>query len=779
MTSLSKCMPMLRRNFRRIVSWILLGPMGMCCFHTPALGLEKPLLQLGAEAFEKGAFKEALEYWRDGVDVYTEQGDWEQAFQCVLNLGETYNAMGEFKVAYRFLNEAIRSADLRGDAQALLAAQSALGSACIFTRKAEEAEPLLSASLKMAKEQQNYEQVAKILNNLGILYGAQERNEEAIGSFVECAKIAESHGFFSIAAKASINAINVRILQNQLDTIEQLLLQTDRYLEKLEPGHQKAYLILNLGQLYQKISTVREFASDQELWMKRAYDAYLNAKAIGQKNKDWRTLTYANGYLGELYQSEKRYDEALILMRRAAFYASQGKSSDALYRWQWQIGRILNAQGRMQQAIDAYYNALETLKMIRHDLAIGYGNSNRKTSFREKVGPIYFEFADLLLRRTDEMEDPELIQSYLREARRSVELFKSVELEDYFQDDCISLLRKKVIDLDSLKLNTAVVYIIPLEDRIELLLTLPSGLKRVTNHIKAEVLNREIKQFRLYLEDRTTFYYKPHAKRLYDWLIRPIEDKLIEEQVETLVFVPDGLLRTIPMAALYDGEQFLIEKFALAVTPGLALMEPKPIERKEINVLLSGLSEGESGFSSLPFVPLELENIEKYYSSRKLLDEQFTYSNMVREMRAEDFNIVHIASHGQFSSKAKDTFILTKDGKLTLDGLEQLIRPAQLQGHPVELLALSACQTAEGDDRAALGLAGVAVKAGARSVLGSLWFVSDEATAVLLDQFYKELKDPRITKAEALRRAQITLLKDFRFRHPRYWAPYLIIGNWL
>jgi len=146
----------------------------------------------------------------------------------------------------------------------------------------------------------------------------------------------------------------------------------------------------------------------------------------------------------------------------------------------------------------------------------------------------------------------------------------------------------------------------------------------------------------------------------------------------------------------------------------------------------------------------------------------------------EQFSIVHIASHGQFDHDVRKTFVLTYDTKLNLNDLEGLIRPSQYRGQAVELLVLSACQTAAGDDRAALGLAGVAVKAGARSALATLWFVNDQSTSTLIAEVYAQLRRaPAISKARALQAAQIKLLSDRRYRHPCYWSPYLIIGNWL
>jgi CHAT domain-containing protein len=209
-------------------------------------------------------------------------------------------------------------------------------------------------------------------------------------------------------------------------------------------------------------------------------------------------------------------------------------------------------------------------------------------------------------------------------------------------------------------------------------------------------------------------------------------------------------------------------------------MEPHPIQRENTRLLMSGLSDSVQGFPALDFVPAELRSIEPVYQGETLLNRAFVTPALRRKLTQEQFSIVHIASHGQFNRDARKTFVLTYDDKLTLDDLEALIRPAQYRGRPVELLVLSACQTASGDDRAALGLAGVAVKAGARSALASLWSVNDQSTSAVISEFYHQLRQaPSVSKARALQAAQIKMLADRRYRHPCYWAPYLIIGNWL
>src|SRR5256712_2366701 len=213
------------------------------------------------------------------------------------------------------------------------------------------------------------------------------------------------------------------------------------------------------------------------------------------------------------------------------------------------------------------------------------------------------------------------------------------------------------------------------------------------------------------------------------------------------------------------------------MAPGLSLVEPQPIKRGKVRLLLNDLSKPVQGFAALNFVAGELHSIEPLYPSETLLNEGFTLAKLNRKLTDEQYSIVHIAWHGQFDRDVRKTFVLTYDSKLTLNDLEALIRPGQYRGRPVELLVLSACQTAAGDDRAALGLAGVAVKAGARSALATLWYINDQASSDLVAEFYRQLQDPAVSRAKALQRAQVKLLSNWRYEHPGYWSPFLLLNN--
>jgi CHAT domain-containing protein len=209
-------------------------------------------------------------------------------------------------------------------------------------------------------------------------------------------------------------------------------------------------------------------------------------------------------------------------------------------------------------------------------------------------------------------------------------------------------------------------------------------------------------------------------------------------------------------------------------------MDPKPIARQPINALLSGLSKPTQGYPGLPFVGGELALLRRMAATSTVLeDESFSLKRVEDDLQAVPFSVVHIASHAEFSSDPAKTFILTYDGRLTLAELETSVKYRSSRDEPLELLTLSACQTAAGDDRAALGLAGVAIKAGARSAVASLWSINDEAASRVITVFYKSLQESNRSKAHALQLAQTALIHDKRFGHPGYWAPFLLIGNWL
>jgi len=355
--------------------------------------------------------------------------------------------------------------------------------------------------------------------------------------------------------------------------------------------------------------------------------------------------------------------------------------------------------------------------------------------------------------------------------------------------------------------RTAIVYAFVQPSHLELVLLPPTGepiFKRVPTASKALLL-ATARQFVNAVKTLNTTnrqrYLQP-AQQLYQWLIAPIAADLADQQIDTLLFSLDPGLRAIPLAALYDGRQFLVEKYSLGLTPSINLTDTRYVSLQRAKVLALGRSEFDSQ-SSLLSVPLELGTIiESQWQGKALLNEAFTVDRLRGVRRQESFPIIHLATHADFKpGDANNAYIQLWNERLQLNQLRKL----NWNNPPLELLVLSACRTAVGDAAAELGFAGLAVQAGAKSVLASLWYVSDEGTLGFMTEFYRQLHQAPI-KAEALRQTQIAMLRgevriedgyligpnptqrlelpgllsmlgNQTLAHPAYWAGFTMVGS--
>lgn len=733
-------------------------------------------MQAGSQSFNKGDFTQALDAWTRAAAAYQAAGNVQGETLALVRSADANIALGRYPQAFQQLRRALALSKKTNDTRLVATVTASLGNAYALVGSAPDAERALRTSIEMGRKVNDMNIVASASNNLGNLLAAQQRHEEAAESYRQALEAAQQAGDNRLATRVRINRARSLIEVRRYSEAAAQLAVAREQIANLAPSHDKAYELISAGRIYGNLAAAPN--SKQSQLLQRAYSAFSDALAVADKINDQRARSYALGYSGELYGQAHRYKDAQLLTQQAIFAAQQANAPEALYRWQWQSGRLLKAQGQMDQAILAYRHAVATLQTIRHDLNTGYGETHR--AFRESVGPLYFELADLLLQRSGTVSDVQQRRHYLVEARDTVELLKGAELQDYFQDDCVAALKAKTTGIDQLPPHTAALYPIILPDRLELLVSMPDGMMRFTTPVAGAKVVDEIRIFRRLLEKKTTHEYLPHARQLYEWIIRPIEPELKRADIKTLVIVPDAALRTVPMAALYDGKQFLIEHYAIATEPGLTLVDPRPIERKHVELLVAGLTESVQGFPPLPYVAREIREIDELYPGAVVLENQnFVTSKVEGELKEKPFSIVHVASHAEFSKDISKTFLLTYNSKLDMNEIEKLLAPTKFRKNAVELLTLSACQTAAGDDRAALGLAGVAVKAGARSAVATLWLVNDPAAAQLTSDFYRQLKNPSVSKAKALQEAQLSLLKDRRYWHPGYWSPFLLIGTWL
>jgi CHAT domain-containing protein/Tfp pilus assembly protein PilF len=728
----------------------------------------------GLSAFQRGAFEQAVLDWRVAVKLYEKEGKSNKQRETLVLLSQAYQYIGQYNEALKCLKSALILAKKSGDRRQIAPVLGSLGNLHIILGPPDKAFQYLNEGLSMAKELGESGLSAIILNNLGNLFITQMKYREALDAYLESMTLAKKSNNELLAVRALTNAAMAHMENGQYKKSKELL---DRALDetrKLDLSHDKAYGLINIGLTYRYLRT---HLLDQDKLFVLSSQAFNEALIVSETIGDLRSLSYACGYLGTLSEDQKHYQEALKFTRRATLVAQQVNAPESLYLWQWQTGRLLKAIGETEEAISAYRNCIHTLQSIRQEMSACYGTP--QISFRESVEPVYFGFVDLLLQRSASMNKREQVEPLLMEAREAVELLKVAELRDYFQDECMGAARFRITRLDVVSKTAVAVYPLVLQDRIEVLANFPSGLKRFSIKVGADTLAKEVRKFRQKLEKRTTREYLPHAQKLYDWLIRPLERDLALSTTDTLVFVPDRSLGAIPMAALHDGKEFLIKRYAIAITPGLNLTDPRPIKQKNIKVLSAGLTESVQGFPPLPSISGELKALHSLYGAKMLLNQNFINPKLEKELREIPFTIMHIASHGWFEGDVKKSFLLTFDGRLTMDQLEQYVGLFKFREDPLELLTLSACDTAAGDDRAALGLAGIAIKAGASSALATLWHINDQATSELALEFYRQLQDPTISRAIALKRAQLKLLNNRIYEHPGYWSPFLLINNWL
>ena len=475
--------------------------------------------------------------------------------------------------------------------------------------------------------------------------------------------------------------------------------------------------------------------------------------------------------LATLYKHKKRYSEALQLNQQALLAIQLLNSSYWNYKLQWQRGKLFKTLEEYDNAITAYQIAIQKLIKIRPHLTKIYKENfpnGECSEFRGILKPIFTELIALLLQQPSSSE-------HLKQVLDIISQLKTAELQDYFQDDCT----KPTIDLEKIDTkHTAIIYPIFLSDSVELLLSL-SGEQRfhITVPTTSQQLTKSINilSSKLNCNDcKKDDSYLISAQQIYDWLIRPIETKFSKE-INTLVFVPDGPLYSIPMAVLHDGQQFLIEKYAIAIAPNFTM----PSTEKDFppKILYSALTKSQHpNFRPIQhYSPKMQQELESIFDVTTLKGKGFISTNLEQELNINPYSMMHIFSHAQFSKQVDDTFLVTFNDKLNMEKLEELINPQQYKDTPLDLLTLSACETAKGDERAALGLAGIAYKAGTRSAVATLWNVREDMAFHFFKDFYKEIANHK-TKAKAVQIAQLNLLN---WNHPYYWSPFLLIGHWV
>ncbi|MBD1944569.1 CHAT domain-containing protein [Coleofasciculus sp. FACHB-712] len=736
-----------------------------------AATLAQVLNTQGSLQLAMGQTEAALDTWKQAEKAYASAGDDVGKLGSLINQAQALQALGLYRQAKTNLEQLNTQLQNLPDSSLKVSGLRSLGVTLQVVGDLTQSQQVLEQSLSLAQRLNFPLEINASLFSLGNTLRALQKPREALEIY---RKIVESSPN-SLVLEVQLNRLSLLVETGQPAAAQALLPQIQSQLESILPSRAAVYSRVNLARTLIKLGNRGErsqIVNSQEI-------AQILAKAVEQARmlKDSRAESYALGQLGYLYEQTQQWKPAEELTRQALAIAQEINAFSIVARWEGQLGKLLKQQGDIPNAIAAYTKAVNTLQSLRSDLIAL--NPDVQLSFRENVEPIYRELVELLLESNPS-------QTNIKQAREVIEALHLAELDNFFREACLDVQPQQIDQLDP---QAAVIYPIILSNRLEVILSLPG---KPLSHYSTRLVKNDIEEtLEQLLESLNPFFSSEARLRLsqqvYRWLIQPVETELTKSNIATLVFVLDGSLRSLPMAALYDGKQYLIEKYNIVVAPGLQLVAPRVgsaslsqlLAQKRNKILAGGITEARQGFPALPGVGAEVSQIASEVPSKVFINEDFTEVNLQNYLNKSSFTVVHLATHGQFSSSSDSTFILTWNGRINVKEFENLLRsrdPGTF--NPIELLVLSACQTATGDKRAVLGLAGVAVRSGARSTLATLWSVQDESTAKLMGEFYQQLLQGE-SKVKALRQAQIALLKQPKYAHPFYWSSFILVGSWL
>lgn len=793
-----------------------------------------------------GENEQALNYWEQVNNYYRSQQNWQKVGRILTEIAQAYSSFGQTAKAINFLcgvsdaknienlacqqGSALKIASEQQDKAGEIAALGSLGEAYRLRGNYDVAIQYLEAAKKTNNQTYNF----AILNSLGNAHAsraqlwnlrtksAQQQSiskarefqqkakndyQQALEYFQSSLKEARQQDNKSGEMRSLLNLIQLFYHSKTISLIPQNQLQENiqeslELLDKLPDSMNKVYAAIDLANLpavdEELTSPLTQCLAKLKLPNAQAKELFNKAINISQRLQDSRFESYALGALGHFYEcQEKKYQQAWELTNKAIWLADQKlKAKDSLYLWEWQAGRVLEAQNRNIEALPFYQRAYNTLEELRSDILIA--DRDFQFDFRDIIEPVYRQLAQLQLEfaSASNTSNKQLSSPALNAALTTINSLRLAEIQNYFGNDCIltAINNKNVTEV--VEDNTAFISSIVLKGKTGVILILPNQERHLQWIDKSqETLRQEITNFYtgLIRGKRDINYNTKDAENLYELIIRPFEDDLSANKITTLVFIQDSFLRNVPMAALYDkkDKKYLIEKYAIASTPSLQLTSTQKVNIKSSRALVLAVSQeakiDDNLFEALTNVPLETKAVQELFANTKKLENQeFTISNLEQEIQNTSYPIIHVATHAQFGTIPEDTFLVTgNNDKLTINQLETLLRQTNNSSNLVELLALTACQTAVGDDRSTLGLAGVALQAGAKSAMASLWSVGDESTANLVAEFYSKLRESKMSKAQALQIAQLKLINaketeiDIQYNHPYYWAPFILIGNWL
>ncbi|NEQ72061.1 MAG: tetratricopeptide repeat protein [Okeania sp. SIO2C9] len=780
-------------------------------------------------------YQKALEHYQQALEIRQQLDDIEQVAAILDNIGTVYSQLSQYPQALASLNKALKMRRQLRDTTAISSTLNKIG--VIYDRQGRypKAIEFYEEALEMAKREKDNVNLTAILSNLGLVNSRLGRYKQAIDFYQKIlqnnppnkAKFFTYIGAiyrhleeFSKALKFYRQALEI-YEENQdrlniaitIDNIGIIYREQEKYSQALE-YHQQALIIWEeLGDREGKSASVhnigivyRESGKYSESLEFLTHTLIL-ARQLENQNRERIALADIGKLLAKNNQPELAvifYKQSINItekIRKDLQVLPVEEQRDYLDGTFTEVYRDLaNLLLEQKRAIESH-QILDFLKVQEVFEYMGGIKADDKSNevIMLKLENIFIEKYTNFLDNIGTTE----------EQNQNISLEKLVAIHDFIRSEEIteisSEIKKKAksqrLSPEMLVLlqyelkkhkkeNTVVLYPLILEDRLELILvTANSAPVHRTVLVNQEEFERVLFTFRVGLIDRRkvdNIFDSRVAKaglKLYNWLIKPIENDLKTNKVKTIIYAPDGKLRYIPLAALYDGEKWLAERFKINNITAASIMDLSPRRNRNIRILAGALTEGNYSFAigkrkfefeGLPFAKVEVEKLASMFpQTKKLLGDDFTKQFM--ELRMGSHSLIHFATHSAFvNGSPEDSFILYGDGELA-----SLREVEKWNLYGVELVVLSACETGKGkllgDGSEILGFGYQMQVAGAAASLATLWQVDDQGTSEFMNDFYTALKSGK-NKARAVQKTQIAMINS-EFNHPYYWAPFILIGN--
>jgi CHAT domain-containing protein/Tfp pilus assembly protein PilF len=761
----------------------------------------------GNDLQKKGELNSALQAFQRSLKINQEQNDRDGQAQALNSIASVYNELGQFVRAIESYERALKISKESKDALGESGILNNMGIVYRNLGQFDRAIKLYQDALKIQQKLGDRVGIARTINNLGLVYRNNKEYASSLDYYRQALALTKESGK-NPAGEAVIHN-NIGFLLNERGLNAEAFKSYQQSLEisqKLADRVNESVTLGNIGLLYN---------SQGQFDVALGY--YQQALAISRQTGDRAGEAKLYQHIGTLLKERKQNILAIAYLKQSVnIYEEIRKDLNSLARQEQKLyadtiapvyRRLADLLLQQDRVIEAQ-QVLDLLKVQEMDDYLKNVRGNEQTAKGVEYQPVERQMMALNIELSDlqvlesqgkltlpQKERLTTLVNQEKEANRQFSAFLNsaevqkltTELNKDIQQQNVDLKAIVGLQKELKQLNAAIIYPLVLESRLEIVLVTPSAppIHR-TVQVRQRDINAAVEKFRSNLIDSSNFDFKDSSEQFYKWLIAPIEAELQQANVQTIIYAPDSRLRYIPIATLYDGKQFLVEKYNInnITASSLTNFNRRGVNQPKVLAGASTIAHSVTvlgkpiSFGAIPATKQEVKNIAKIFPSvTELVDSSFT--KPTTKIGTDSHSIIHLATHGSFNTGTPDeSFLIFGDSdRLTLKEIDTWV----LKG--VDLVVLSACETGiggkYGDGTEVLGLGYQFQNVGARAVIASLWTVSDGGTQKLMDAFYASLKKG-VSPTESLRLAQISLIRGGEpFDHPYFWSAFFLIGNGL